>query len=181
MPIREESFRIGCGRYIQGRGYISKAGDEVRKLGNSPFVIGGKTALGIAGQKLEKSLSAVCNKYEFVVHTGTCNDQRAQELADVALSGGYDVIVGVGGGVICDFAKLCGHFAKLPVINIPTSCATCAAYTPLSVRYTPEGKTVGTMHYEYEVSAVLVDTEIIANQPPRLFLAGVFDSLAKFI
>ena len=113
MPIREESFRIGCGRYIQGRGYISKAGDEVRKLGNSPFVIGGKTALGIAGQKLEKSLSAVCNKYEFVVHTGTCNDQRAQELADVALSGGYDVIVGVGGGVICDFAKLCGGLATL--------------------------------------------------------------------
>lgn len=28
MTIREESFRIGCGRYIQGKGYIEKCGEE---------------------------------------------------------------------------------------------------------------------------------------------------------
>ena len=38
MPIREESFRIGCGRYIQGKGYISKLGEEVLKLGNAPLI-----------------------------------------------------------------------------------------------------------------------------------------------
>ena len=29
MPIKEESFRIGCGRYIQGKGYARKCGEEV--------------------------------------------------------------------------------------------------------------------------------------------------------
>lgn len=181
MPIREESFRIGCGRYVQGRGYIQKTGDEILKLGKSALIVGGKTALGITKEQLEKSIAGKCNKYEFITHTGTCNEIRAKEIADIAKENGYDVIVGVGGGVICDFAKLCAYFADKPLINIPTSSATCAAYTPLSVCYTPEGKTVGTRHYEYEVDCVIADTDIISAQPTRLFLAGVFDSLAKFV
>lgn len=181
MPIKEESFRIGCGRYIQGPGYIEKVGNEVLRVGTSPLIVGGKTALEITKSKIEKSVAEKCNKYEFVVHTGTCNEERAKELAGLAHEKKYDVVVGVGGGVICDFAKLCGYFAKLPVINIPTSSATCAAYTPLTVRYTPKGETVGSLHYGYEVNGVIADTTVIAAQPVRLFLAGVFDSLAKFV
>lgn len=181
MPIKEESFRIGCGRYIQGAGCIEQTGDEVLRLGTSPLIIGGKTALEITKSNIEKSVRKKCNKYEFVVHTGTCNEERARELAKLAEEKGYDVIVGVGGGVICDFAKFCGYFAKLPVINIPTSSATCAAYTPLTIRYTPDGKTIGSLHYGYEVNGVIADSAVIGAQPVRLFLAGVFDALAKFL
>ena len=181
MPIREESFRIGCGRYIQGRGYISRAGEEVRRVGSAPLVIGDDTTLALTRRALEQSLSAECNKYEFVVHNGTCNEGRAGELAAYALAGQYDVIIGVGGGVLMDFAKLTAHRAGLPVINIPTSSATCASYASLSVRYTPEGQTVGSLHYKREVDAVIADTEILAAQPIRLFLAGVFDALAKYV
>lgn len=181
MPIKEQSFRIGCGRYTQGQGILAACGSEIQRLGSAPLIIGGATALSLTRKTIEESLSAVCNKYEIIPHTGTCNEQRAKELAELATREGYDVIVGVGGGVLCDFAKLCGYFAKCPVINIPTSSATCAAYTPLTVRYTPEGRTVGSLHYPYEVDAVIVDTAIVGRQPVRLFLAGVFDSLAKFI
>ena len=181
MPVREESFRIGCGRYIQGKGYISKCGDEVLRLGKAPMIIGDDTTLGITKEALSQCISAVCESYEFIYHNGTCNDERAVELAKYAKSRGYDVIIGVGGGVLMDFAKLCAHFAELPVINIPTSSATCASYAPLSVRYTPDGKTVGSKHYDREVNAVIADTEIIGAQPVRLLLSGVFDALAKFV
>ena len=181
MPVKEESFRIGCGRYIQGVGYVKRVGEEVLRLGTSPLIIGGKTALDITKSEIEKSVAEKCNKYEFIEYAGTCNEERAKFLARLSEEKGYDVIVGVGGGVICDFAKLCGYFAKLPVINVPTSSATCAAYTPLSIRYTPEGRTVGSLHYSYEVNAVIVDTAILAEQPVRLLLAGVFDALAKFV
>jgi len=181
MPVREESFRIGCGRYIQGAGYVERIGDEVLRLGNSPLIVGGKTALLLTNKKIEKSLNEKCNKYEFITHQGTCNEERATEIAEYAKENGFDVIVGVGGGVICDFSKLCGYFAELPVINVPTSSATCAAYTPLSVRYTPEGRTLTTLHYEYEVDGVIADTEVISTQPARLLLAGVFDSMAKLL
>ena len=156
-------------------------GEEVLRLGRAPLIVGGKTALSITKSEIAKSVAETCSQYEFIEHTGSCNEERAKELAQLAELKGYDVIVGVGGGVICDFAKLCGYFARLPVICIPTSSATCAAYTPLSVRYTPEGRTVGSLHYSYEVNAVVVDTAILAAQPIRLLLAGVFDALAKFI
>jgi len=181
MPIKEESFRIGSGRYLQGRGYLARLGDEVCRLGDSALIVGGKTALEITRADAEAALGEKCKKYEFVTHTRTCNDEDAKALAARAKSEGYNVIVGVGGGVICDFAKLIAHFADLPVINVPTSSATCAAYTPLSVRYSPEGKTVGSMHYDREVNCVLVDMDIVSRQPVRLFLAGVFDALAKFV
>ncbi len=181
MPIREESFRIGCGRYLQQKGVVSKLGEEIKRIGSAPLIVGGKTALTITREKIEKSVSALCEKYEIVKHCGTCNEERAKELGEFAKTNGYDVVVGVGGGVIMDFAKLIGDIGCIPVINVPTSSATCAAYTPLSVRYTPDGRTVGSKHYGYEVGGVLVDTEIIATQPIRLLLAGVFDALAKFV
>lgn len=181
MPIHEQSFRIGCGRYIQGKGSISKIAEEVLTLGKKPIIIGDDITLGIAREKIEKSLSASCNNYEVIYHNGTCNDERAAEIADYMKSHEFDVVVGVGGGVIMDFAKLCACFADARIINVPTSSATCAAYAPLSVRYTPDGKTVGSKHYKTEVNAVIADTEILAAQPVRLLLSGVFDAMAKFV
>ena len=182
MPIKESSFRIGCGRYLQEENLLARCGEEILRYGKRPLIVGDDTALNITRDVMIPSIASACEAYEVVVHNGTCNDERAVEIAEMTRTGaGYDVIVGVGGGVIMDFSKLCGHFASLPVVNIPTSAATCAAYTPLSVRYTPEGKTVGTMHYEYEIDAVLVDTRIMLTQPTRLLLAGVFDALAKFV
>ncbi len=180
MPIKEESFRIGCGRYLQGKGYISRIGEEVVRIASSPLVVGGVTALSLTREGLCESISKKCNNYEFITHTSSCNKEDAEALSLLCRERGYDVIVGVGGGVVCDFAKLVADTAHLPVINVPTSSATCASYTPLSVCYTKEGRTVGTSHFKHEVDAVIVDTEIVASQPTRLFLAGVFDALAKF-
>jgi len=179
MPIKEESFRIGCGRYIQKSGALSLLGEEVLRLGNAPLIVGGRTALEITKNKIQKALGGL--RSEIVEHRGTCNEERASELVKYSKENGFDVIVGVGGGVIMDFAKLIGDTAGMPVINVPTSSATCAAYTPLSVRYTPDGRTVGSKHFKHEVDAVLVDSGIVAAQPTRLLLAGVFDALAKFV
>lgn len=181
MPVKEKSFRIGSGRYLQESGIINTIGDEVLRLGKKPLVVGGKTALSIAKDKIERSLKEKCEKYTVVCHTGPCSHEAAKDIAELCKNEGYDVIVGVGGGVIMDFAKLCSHYADLPIINIPTSSATCACYTPLSVCYSPEGRTIGSCHFEWEVDAVLVDPEIIITQPKRLLLAGVFDALAKFV
>ena len=181
MPIREKSFRIGCGRYLQEAGVLETLAHETLRLGSAPMIVGGKTALCLTRDTIRKSLDTASVRYRIVEHTGTCNDEDAKALGELARTEGYDVIVGVGGGVIMDFAKMVSYFADLPLINVPTSSATCAAYTPLSVRYTKEGRTVGSFHHEREVDAVLSDTAIIAAQPTRLLLAGVFDAMAKFV
>jgi len=181
MPIREKSFRIGSGRYLQEPGILKSLGSEVLRLGKAPLIVGGKTALELTASTIKESVSAVCSDFRIEVHTGTCNEDDAKLFAQIALENGFDVIVGVGGGVIMDFAKMIAHFASLPIINVPTSSATCAAYTPLSVMYTKEGRTVGSFHHEREVNAVLADTELISTQPIRLILAGVFDAMAKYL
>ena len=123
MPIRESSFRIGCGRYLQEAGLLAKIGEEVDRLGSAPLIVGGKTALSLTRDKLTGALAN--RKFEIVEHTGTCNDRDAEALSKLAKEKGYDVIVGVGGGVIMDFAKLIAFYANRPLINVPTSTATC--------------------------------------------------------
>lgn len=181
MPIYEDSFRIGCGRYIQAPNAILRCGEEIARLGRFPLIVGDDTTLSLTRALLEKGLVGHCEGWEIAVHNGSCCDEAAHDLSARAQALGCDVIVGVGGGVLMDLAKLCACFATLPVVNIPTSSATCAAYAPLSVRYTPEGRTVGTKHYGHEVNAVIADTALLAKQPIRLLLAGVFDALAKFV
>ena len=88
-------------------------------------------------------------------------------------------VVGIGGGRVMDLAKAVGASGGWPVAQVPTSVATCAAFTPLSVMYHEDGSFCGTWRYEREIDAVLVDLEVMATQPPRLIAAGVLDAMAK--
>ena len=98
MPVREESFRIGCGRYIQKRGSIETLGDEVLRFGAAPLIVGGKTALEVTREKIEIAVKEKCPKFKIVEHRGTCNEEDAKALAEYAKNNGFDVVVGVGGG-----------------------------------------------------------------------------------
>ncbi len=181
MPKKDGSFRIGCGRYLQGENFINKSGSEFLRFSDKVTVIGDSTSLGICKEAIEKSSNDNGVMVYFVLHNGTCNEDDAIILAREVNKNQCGLVVGAGGGVICDFAKIVAYYAKTPCMNIPTSSATCACFTPLSVRYTREGTTVGSMHFTEEVDEVLVDTEILKNQPVRLLLAGIFDSMAKFV
>ena len=144
MPIREKSFRIGCGRYLQEAGILATLGAEVCRLGTSALIVGGKTALSITSDTIKTSLDGASVRYRIAEHRGTCNDEDAQTLATLAKKEGYDVIVGVGGGVIMDFSKMVAHFADAPLINVPTSAATCAADSTASLAVTLSGLTAAT-------------------------------------
>lgn len=178
--IKETSFRIGSGRYIQGSGIISEVADEVIRLGcKKPFVMGGKTALSLTRKQIESSLSAQHLSAIFYTYPGFCCKETCAELMDTDDFKACDAVIGVGGGNLMDAAKYCAVVSGKPVINIPTSAATCAAFTPLSVCYSKEGRAVGTAHHKTEVNCVIADTAILCCQPVRLLLAGVYDSIAK--
>ncbi len=181
MFNKDSSFRIGSGRYVQERGAIKNLASEILRLGRVPFVVAGKTAWEIAGRSIRESLSMADVPLYLEIYRGACNIEAASALAKKAEVSGCDVIVGVGGGVLMDFAKLVARHAECPVVNIPTSTATCAAYTPLSVCYTEDHRTIGTAHHKNEVDCVIADPDILIRQPPRLLLAGVFDAMAKFL
>lgn len=180
LKIVESSFRIGCGRYIQEDNAVLKLGEEVRRLHcQNPLVIGGKTAFSLTTDLIRKSLAESGLQAEYSEYHGFCNPDRGAKIADSMLRRNLDCIIGVGGGNVMDVAKLIAALNGVPVINIPTSSATCAAYTPLSVMYNDRGQTIGSRHHQQEVNVILADLNILCRQPTRLLVAGIYDALAK--
>ena len=180
--IKEPAWRVGCGRYLQEAGAISLVGEEVRRLGaKRPFVLTTKTPMAVAGADLRRSFSEAGCTGVFHLYTGFCCRTVLDAIGASEEFAGCDAVVGLGGGNMMDAAKYLAVQKGLPVINVPTSSATCAAPTPLSVCYTEEGRTVGSVHHKTEVNCVVADLGILCRQPVRLFLAGVYDALAKAI
>lgn len=182
LKIAETAFRFGCGRYIQESGACGKLAEEVLRLGcRAPFIIGGKTALSLTLGKLIASLDAAEISYQMRYYEGFCSVATCEALMAEHEFEECDMIVGVGGGNVCDAAKLIAARSGRPVILVPTSSATCACFTPLSVTYTDELRCAGSIHHKNEVNGILVDTDVLCLQPERLLAAGVYDAAAKVI
>lgn len=179
------AFKFGAGRYIQEPDALQLAGAEISRFGKKAFIVGGPTAIGITKNVLSKSLTKANVTYEYRIYPGYTTREISREFAELCKKDGFDVVVGVGGGRIMDLAKCIAHIAKLPIVNIPTQAATCAAYTPMSVMYTEEGAAYGTVggnfYHDYEVSAVIIDETIMIHQPARYAASGILDAMAKFI
>ena len=177
------AFKIGCGRYIQERNTIVNHLDtELKRFGKKALFICGENGYRVAGEKIITALKDSTLQYEIRIFTSTPCLENADEFAVYAKENGFDMICGVGGGVLGDTAKLVAERADMPLIQIPTSSATCVAATPLSVMYNRETHAhLGSLKLMKEASAVLVDLDILIEQPPRLFWAGVMDSMAKMI
>lgn len=178
---RDFAYKLGVGRYVQERGAMRHLPDEIKRLGTRAYILCGEKSWQAAGGAVLSALEQGAVPFVRKAYIGPCCEQEAQRMADDARAQGLDVIVGVGGGRIMDLAKLVADIAGLPVVNVPTCCATCAAYTPLSVVYTPEGACLGSTYFRNSVNCVLCDDDVLAAQPPRLAAAGALDAMAKHI
>lgn len=178
----DNAYKFGAGRYIQESGALALVGAEVARLGKKALVIAGPRALAATEGKVEKSLEEAGVTYLLSVYGGQNTYERAKDHALQALTNGCEVIVGIGGGRIMDQAKAAAHFAgDLPIVQIPTSIATCAAFAPLSVMYTEEGASLGSLRYDHEVNAIVMDMDVICKEPPRYAASGIMDGMAKMI
>lgn len=172
-------LKIGCGRYIQGKGAIKEAPAIIKNFSDNVLVIGGPITTNLIFPALGEELENKGIRYKIIKHPGQCSRNYAKKYADMAVSENFGAIVGIGGGKCLDLAKAVSFFSKLPVVNIPTSVATCAAVSAVSIMYTDDGKCDGNILMDRETDAVIVDSGIITESPKRLFAAGIFDSLAK--
>ncbi|MFN7661489.1 MAG: iron-containing alcohol dehydrogenase, partial [Dolichospermum sp.] len=115
-----------------------------------------------------------------VSYGADCCETRLKALRKAAKEHKADIIIGIGGGKALDTAKLVAHQLTLPVITIPTSAATCAAWTALSNVYS----TTGAFLYDVALSRcpdlLILDYNLIQTAPQRTLVAGIGDAIAKW-
>jgi glycerol dehydrogenase-like iron-containing ADH family enzyme len=169
---------IAPAQVMRGQGIITPAETAIARLGQRPLLMGGVKARAAISSQIQ-AWSGALSWTEADLGPDCCEASLAQ-LRQAVANHRADVIIGVGGGKALDAAKLIAHQSQLPVVTIPTSAATCAAWTALSNVYTSAGA------FDYDVplplcpNLLLLDYDLIATAPRYTLIAGIGDALAKW-
>ena len=130
------TLMVAPARGVRGDGALSQCRESLVNLGQRPLVVGGDRALALIEPELKIALSELDCAY--IPHGPDCSEASLQRIKQAIADHQADLVIGVGGGKALDTAKLAAHQNRLPVATIPTSAATCAAWTALSNVYSDE-------------------------------------------
>lgn len=169
----------GVGRFIYGHEALIKGDIELAALGRRPLVVCGEKAFEAAKEPLLQFLADHQLVATFMFYQGYCSKCGHDHVIQTFRNNGSDMVVAVGGGKIMDLCKYVAATLCCPLITIPTSVATCAAWTPFSVLYTQQGIPIGSVHHTQGVNLCIADYDVLTKEPNRLLAAGMVDSLAK--
>ncbi|HDT15141.1 MAG TPA: iron-containing alcohol dehydrogenase [Firmicutes bacterium] len=93
---------------------------------------------------------------------------------------GAKILVSAGGGKCLDICKLIKRdMPEIRHIAVPTSAASCSAYTAVSVMYDKNGiymKTIDSLPPD----KIIIDYDIFYALPKVFFAAGAVDAIAKY-
>lgn len=162
----------------RGSGILAAQGDAIAALGQRPIVVGGDRSLAAADPDLASALAALTVMP--ASYGNDCSEVTLAQLQAAIAAHQADVVIGVGGGKALDTAKLVAHQAHLPVVTIPTSAATCAAWTALSNVYSEEGAFLYDVALDRCPDLLILDYDLVATAPQRTLIAGIGDALAKW-
>ena len=167
-------------RYVQGKGVLKELDRYLHGLGNHLMIL--QTA---GGMRRNKSMLDNCFQgKEFIVDyeafSGECTRAKIEAWAAQCRRDGVTAVIGIGGGKVLDTAKGIAYYTGLPMVIVPTVCATDAPCSSLSVMYTDEGVFDAYLFLDNCPNVVIVDSEIIARAPARLLVAGMGDAMATY-
>ncbi len=169
-------------RYTQGKGATAALGREMTALGleGPVLIIAGRTVIGLLAPAWQRCLDEAGFKHAVHRFSGECSLTEIERVKAAGRDLGARTIVGAGGGKVLDTARAAAAGLGLPVVNCPTVASSDAPCSALSVIYTDEGVFQEYRFYRKNPDLVLVDTEVIAQAPPRLLVAGMGDALATW-
>jgi glycerol dehydrogenase len=110
---------------------------------------------------------------------GECTSAAIAAMAAQAAHYAPDVVIAMGGGKAIDAAKGVARQMGIAIIVCPTIASNDAPTSRLIVRYTDAHRVDGVDYLTCNPNAVVVDTAIIVQAPPRFFAAGIGDAISK--
>jgi glycerol dehydrogenase len=119
-------------------------------------------------------------KIDIANYGSDCSEAGLAALRQALTAHQADLIIGIGGGKALDAAKLLAYQQGLPVVTIPTSAATCAAWTALSNVYSDQGAFLYDVSLDRCPELLILDYDLIQTAPQRTLVAGIGDAIAKW-
>jgi len=160
---------------------MAQLGEQLADLGNSAFIVADEIVWGLVGKDVQASLKASRIEFHYEVFKGEASRNEIVRLAALAKNSASRVVVGLGGGKTLDTVKAVADELKLPVAIVPTVASTDAPCSALSVIYSDSGVFESYRFYTKNPDLVLVDTQVCARAPVRLFASGIADGLATWV
>jgi glycerol dehydrogenase len=169
-------------RVLRGSGLIADAANELARLGSRPLIICGDRTRS----RVEADLLPVLerdDRFETATiadYGADCCEASLEAMQQQAIDTDANFVIGMGGGKALDAAKLIAHRCQLPIATIPTSAATCAAWTALSNVYSDRGAFLYDVSLDRCPDLLLLDYDLIATAPIATLVSGIGDALAKW-
>ncbi len=171
---------ISPGKVLRGENILSQSGEAIAFFGKSPLIVGGDRSLA----KVKSYLEPIIEQQKLIATEASylpdCAESSLAKLNQAVAKHQADFIIGVGGGKALDTAKLLAHQCRLPVVTIPTSGATCAAWTALSNIYSEAGGFLYDVSLDRCPDLLILDYSLVRTAPRRTLVAGIGDAIAKW-
>lgn len=165
---------------LRGKQVLSCAGEAIAHLGKRSLVVGGSGTLELTESQLQQLFKQHQLSAAQAIYSPDCSENSLESLRASVEDHQADLIIGIGGGKALDTAKLLAYQCKLPVVTIPTSAATCAAWSALSNVYSDKGAFQYDVPLERCPDLLILDYELVQTAPQRTLVAGVGDAIAKW-
>lgn len=187
-------------RIIFGLNSIEKIGELLNEIGARNYFLVSDEVLKNIGivDKVLKNLSDL-NGDVFIVKPREPYIEDAEEIADKARKGSYEVVVGIGGGSVLDLAKTAAMARKnlkpipeylgrnkvknkgVPMILIPTTSGTGSEVSQAIVLSEPDGVKVAIWDPKVLPDVALVDPVLTSSMPPKVTASSGLDALSHAI
>lgn len=174
------SLNVSPALVLRGTEALQQSALAIARFGKRPLIIGGDRSLALIQPRLQPLLNRAELDGASVSYSPDCSEASLAQLHQALLAHQADFIIGVGGGKALDTAKLLAHQCHLRVVTIPTSGATCAAWTALSNVYSNEGAFLYDVALTHCPDLLILDYSLVQTAPQRMLVAGIGDAIAKW-
>ncbi|BCA85834.1 glycerol dehydrogenase [Enterococcus saigonensis] len=154
---------------------------RLKRLGEKALIVTDSFVMHIAGEKLIDNLKRVDIKSIAVLVDKSSQTDFLLKMETTIQNGNFQFVIALGGGKAMDLGKIVANINRLPIAVLPTSAATDAATSRISVIYDEAGNFLHYDYYDKNPEIILVDTKVIFAAPQAMLVSGFADGIATYI